>query len=122
MWCVPAYFAWNRFGRAIRHRLPLQPFDDKTEAFGGATAMFRREVFKKCEFDSNYYIGWSDIDFTHQVFLAGWKLGILTLDGFIAENRQNRQKYPEYTKVRYDRAMQSKYKPYFEKKWGFQIL
>ena len=87
---------------------------------GSATMVIRREVFKTCDYDNTYYVGWGDIDFCMQMKRNNWKMGILALPNYKAFNFKGRgtKDYMEYKEHRNNISFAGNSSTRFRNKWG----
>lgn len=119
MWCDPAYIVWNVRGRTLRREEPHPTFQ-YVDAVGWATMLTRREVFDTCDLDSEYFIGWDDLDFCMQMKRAGWSVGVLTIPELKAFNPDVRS--PRYHSIRRNPEYEVQSKERLSKKWNLKIV
>jgi GT2 family glycosyltransferase len=122
LWCNPAHIVWRIKGDnivAISHLDTTKEFE-YVDGIGSGTTLTRKEVYTKCQIDTNYYIGWADIDFCMQMKQAGWKIGIVTHPQYRALNPNVGS--PSYFEIRRDPKMAEISKNRFCEKWGLKII
>jgi len=118
-WCSPGYAAWTIVGKNLLNRHPQPPFD-YVDAMGSATTIMKREVFKKCDYDSLYKRGWADFDLCMQLRKQGWKCAILALPELKSINNVAGDS-AEYRSVRYNRVDAQNSAKRFHNKWDIKI-
>lgn len=96
-----------------------QPFVD-ADMIGSATSVYRREIFKTCEYDKEYTIGCGDYDLCMQIRQSGWKIGVLNVPQLKSLN-DNKANTKEYRQMRYNRKTIDKSVILFKKKWGLDL-
>lgn len=116
--CHPNSVIWKRNGNMLTTARPNTVFC-KADAMGSGTTMIRREVFKTCDLDPEYYIGWGDMDFGTQMRKAGWEIGVLNVPGFQALNPANSPQ--NYKQIRYNKTHIKNSWERYKTKWGIQI-
>lgn len=116
--CIPGAMTAKLGGGHLRNSPPPKMFGS-IDGTGSATMMIRKEVFKTCDLDKNYYIGWGDLDFCMQMRQAGWKIGYLNIPQYTAINPQERN--PTYKKIRFNKDHANRSWDRFFKKWGVKI-
>lgn len=108
--------------KGLQHRLAQAKEGslDFGDAVGSATQVVRREVYDTCMLDSKYRIGCADFDFSMQMRQEGWKLAMICVEEFAAENL-NRDNSEEYEKGRrHMQTIQASCNRFY-KKWGINM-
>lgn len=116
--CKPPYAVWEKRGDRLKGINPNLGFS-LTDAVGSGTTMVKSEVFKTCDLDPEYYIGWGDMDFGTQMRKAGWEIGVLNVPGFQALNPANSPQ--NYKQIRYNKTHIKNSWERYKTKWGIQI-
>jgi hypothetical protein len=118
LWCHPFYNSWFIDDKFLTHRPPKSPIE-YVDAAGSGTMMVRREVFKTCDLDNQYYIGWCDMDFCMQMRKNNWKIAIISIGNFKATNAATGG--GRYNRFRWNREAIEASEKRFRKKWGISI-
>lgn len=83
----------------------------------GASA-FRREVFEKCEFDPEYFVGGGDLDMSMQLKEAGFRVAVLPMPGLVHEGGGD----PIYVAERWNPGHINASWRRFKRKWGVEHI
>ena len=108
-WCNPSY-GCHAVIDGVFQKLPLQSPFTVVETLGSGTAVYRREVYDKCEYDKNYTLGCADYDFGMQMKQVGWKAGVICIEELksLNDNKKGEPRNKEYWKHRYNKVIISK--------------
>jgi len=119
LWLDPWTAVWEEQNNMLVHRSPQKIIED-VKAIGSATMCVRKEVFKTCNLDPEYYIGWGDMDFCAQMVHNNWKIAMLAVKGLKAVNTGHNSK--EYSKIRHDKKITTISKERYYNKWQRIII